>query len=111
MYCRSLALGAIVALWLAGPVCAQGAPAHLRGSAVPSAEATRTITITPDTRFVNAMQGETIRFLVGGAEFTWRFDGPVLRPMDLQEIAPTGLISRPLTVYLARQPAVGSARP
>ena len=95
-----------IALALAGLVVslsatAQDAPNLLWGSPAPVAQAQRTIVITPDTRWVNVAQGEAIRFVTGGAEFGWKFDGPGARSFDLQRVAPNGALSKAVTVYIA----------
>ena len=92
---------AFAALVACLPAAAQDTRSLLWGSAVPVAQAQRSIAINPDTRWVNVAQGETIRFVAGGAEFGWRFDGPGARAFDLQQIAPSGALSRPITVYVA----------
>lgn len=111
MRLRLLTLAGWLASIAAGPAAAQGTPAMLLGSPAQPADASRTITIAPDTRWVNATQGEVIRFVVGGTEFSWRFDGAGGRTVDLQQVAPPGLIVRPVLVYLARPLGMGTARP
>lgn len=65
----------------------------------------RTITITPDTRFVNVTSGETVRFVAGTQSFAWSFQtGPTVTTFDLNRIAPPGLLNRPIPVYVARNP-------
>lgn len=81
-------------------VCAQSRPAWELGTQVPVAEAQRTITLTSDTRWVNVNQDEAVRFVAGGTEFGWRFDGTGLRPFDLRSIAPAGAAGQPVTVYI-----------
>jgi len=44
-------------------------------------------------------RGEAIRFVVDGREFGWKFDGPS-HSFDLQRVAPQGLLTKPLTVYI-----------
>ena len=83
---------------------AQSLPGYLFGTSVPVATATRTVTLAPDTRWVNVAQGDTVRFVVGAAEFGWRFDGPGARSFDLQSVAPAGVLGRSVTVYVAAAP-------
>ena len=64
------------------------------------AEAQRTIGLASDTRWVNVNQDEAVRFVAGGIEFAWRFDGTGLRPFDLRSIAPAGALAQPVTVYI-----------
>lgn len=70
------------------------------GSPVPATQAERSIVIGPDTRWANVKADETIRFVIGKRDFGWRFDGHATS-IDLTRVAPTGLLSRPLTVYIA----------
>lgn len=95
----------VLGLALGSPSWAQSPPGYLLGTSIPVAAATRTITVTPDARWVNVMQGDTVRFVVGTAEFAWRFDGPGARSFDLQSVAPPGALGRTLTVYVT--PAAG----
>lgn len=65
----------------------------------------RTITITPDTRFVNVTSGETVRFVAGTQSFAWSFQtSTTITTFDLNRIAPPGLLNRPIPVYVARNP-------
>lgn len=90
------------------PALAQPASASfMLGSPATVTSAERSVTIQPDTRWVNVRQGETVRFVGGSAEFAWRFDGPRSRPFDLQQVAPAGALGRPVTVYVAPPPAPG----
>ena len=97
----------LAAVGLTASVCAyaQGVANPLWGSPVPVAEAQRSIVLTAETRWVNVNQGEVIRFVIGGSEFGWKFDGLGTRSFDLQPLAPSGALARPVTVYVA-----GSAR-
>jgi len=100
---RHLALPVLLACTLAGPVLAQQTPDFFRGTAAEASQATRTVTITPQTRWVNVEWREAVLFDVGGTRFAWRFDGPGARAVDLQQIAPAGLITRPIMVYVSTQ--------
>ena len=96
----------VAALSLAVSVSAsaQGTQSLLWGTPVPVTLAQRTIVIDPDTRWVNAAQGEIVRFVVGGTEFGWKFDGYTVRSFDLQRIAPAGTLGKPLTTYISAVP-------
>jgi hypothetical protein len=78
----------------------------LLGDPVPaSAPANRTITITPDTKYVNVEGGQTVRFDVGGQTFAWNFDGSVtVGSFDLNRVAPPGLLDHPVTAYVSPNP-------
>ena len=67
--------------------------------------ASRIIQIEPDTRHVNVIGGETIRFEVGGKSFFWSFSGPLsVTSFSLLRVAPAGLLDHDVTVYIASNP-------
>ena len=71
----------------------------------PAAAANRTITIAPDTRYVNVQGGQTVRFDVGGQTFSWDFDGAeTVGSFDLNKVAPPGLLDHPVTAYVSPNP-------
>ena len=76
---------------------------NLLGETAPAATAVRTITITPDTRYVNVQDGQAVNFDVGGKTFTWAFNGPVAS-FDLNRVAPPGLLDHVVTAYVAPDP-------
>ncbi len=78
---------------------AAATPSFLYGGPVSPVHAERSIVIQPDTSWTNVKHGETIRFVVGGREFGWKFDGPT-HSFDLRRVAPEGLLTKPLTVYI-----------
>lgn len=96
---------ALAALLVVGamvlPAHAADMPEFMLGSAIDATQGRRTIEIGPDTRWVNVTHRESVRFVINGQSFGWRFDGPGARAVDLQRIAPAGLLNRPLTVYVA----------
>jgi len=75
----------------------------LLGTAVPVSMATRTITIRPDTRYVNVTGGEVIHFDVGSKTFAWNFNGQ-RNSFDLARVAPESVLDRPVTAYVAPNP-------
>jgi hypothetical protein len=82
-----------------------GLPTWLVGEPAPQSAPTRTIRITPDTRWVNVTGGEVIRFVVGDQAFTVSFDVPLIDgDFDLAQIAPRGALRHPVRGYLARNP-------
>lgn len=104
------AIGAATAGLLPGPGFAQpGARVELLGTPMSAdSHADRVVRIGPTTRWANARENETVKFLVrtsSGAEqaFAWRFTTPFFA-VDLSKIAPLGLIDRPLLVYLETDP-------
>ena len=69
------------------------------------AQVSRTMTISPTTKYVNVVAGEAIRFIVDDKSFVWRFDRSVYTaPVDLREVAPEGLFDHPVTAYVAPNP-------
>ena len=78
-------------------------PLKLLGDPAPAAAADRTITITPDTKYVNVQGGQTVKFDVGGKTFAWDFDGPVTS-FDLNRVAPPDLLDHMVTAYVSPNP-------
>lgn len=79
--------------------------ADLLGTPVPASAATRVVTITQDTRWVNVVSGDTVRFVGNGGEFGWSFDtSPLVQSFDLSQVAPSGALGRELRVYVAPNP-------
>jgi hypothetical protein len=65
----------------------------------------RTITITAQTRWVNVTGGETVRFVAGARSFTWNFQtAATVGKFDLNLVAPEGMLTRTITVYVAPNP-------
>ena len=54
---------------------------------------------------INVRYGETVTFRNDGQQFSWTFDGLDRRSVDINKIAPAGMAVKPLTVYVARDPA------
>jgi hypothetical protein len=77
----------------------------LLGKPAPQATADRTITITPDTRYVNVEGGQIVKFDGGGKIFTWDFDGPEnVFSFDLNWVTPPGLLDHVVTAYVSPNP-------
>jgi len=65
----------------------------------------RTITITPDTRWVNVTSGDTVRFIVGEQTFAWNFQvSSTITSFYLNQVAPPGMLARQISVYVAPNP-------
>jgi len=80
--------------------------AGMLGTSAEPSVASRTITITPNTNYVNVTSGETIKFVVGDKTFAWRFNGPSRHSeIDLNKIAPAGVLDHTVKVYIRRNPA------
>jgi hypothetical protein len=91
----------------AASACTVEQPLGFLGNAVPvQSPADETIVISDTTRYVNLTGGETVRFVVGGQAFTWRFQtgGTHLIPFDLSRIAPKGLLNHRVVAYVADDP-------
>jgi hypothetical protein len=78
-------------------------PVKLLGEPAAATAATRTIVIKPNTKYVRVVSGETVRFVSKDKEFTWRFEGPE-GPFTLSQIAPRGMLNRPVKGYVDRDP-------
>ena len=58
-----------------------------------AAGAGRVIRIEADTWYANVVGGETIRFEVNGAAFSWSFSGPLsVTSFSLMRVAPVGVL-------------------
>jgi hypothetical protein len=105
---RQMLLPSIVALALlsAGVGCSAVTPRpDLLGQPAPPSAATRTIAITPATRWVNVTSGDTVNFVVDGKAFAWSFMvAPTVATFDLNQVAPPGVLGRELRVYVAPDP-------
>jgi Heavy-metal resistance protein CzcE len=98
---RSLLALATVGLLSAGAASyAAEPPLGLLGNQASSEQAVRTITITPKTKYVNVTKGEVVRFVAGDKAFAWNFDG-VEEDFPLNRVAPSGVLTRKVTVYVA----------
>ena len=75
--------------------------ATLNGDSLPAdGPVDQVVKIDSSTRWVNVLQNESVRFVVGSTTFAWRF--PVDRAaVNLKDIAPSGAIDRDLYVYVA----------
>lgn len=73
------------------------------GNAIPAEAATRQITLTPGTKWVNVTRGESVNFMAEGKSFAWNFY--TLRSdtsFDLATIAPKDINVQQIRVYVAR---------
>ncbi len=78
---------------------------HLYGDPAPATVAEKTIEIRPDTRHVNVVGGDIVQFIVNGQSFTWRFNvARTVSAFDLKEVAPVGLLDRPVMAYVSPDP-------
>ena len=86
--------------------CAAVTPRQdLVGAAAPPEAATRTITITPDTRSVDVVGGDVVRFAAGGKVFAWDFNvSPLVAVFALNQVAPPGTLDHEVLVYVTPDP-------
>lgn len=109
--CRIAALAACCMLSLAAPARAESA-AHYRaqfGAAVEDGRHDREIVVTPNTRWINVAADQVVRFVVRdpagtNAVFTWNFDAFSGGVADLSRLAPDGMVTRSIKVYIAEDP-------
>ena len=95
---------AVLALACSVPAISMAAPRDdLLGQTEPATAASRSITITPETKYVNVEGGQTVLFKVGDQTFAWNFDGPV-SSFELNRVAPPGLLDHVVTAYVAPNP-------
>ncbi|PUA16936.1 CzcE family metal-binding protein [Glaciimonas sp. PCH181] len=77
----------------------------LLGDAMPASAATRTIVITPSTKFVNVTGGERVRFVAGDKTFGWNFDGALqVTSFDLNRIVPANVLDHEVVAYVTPNP-------
>lgn len=77
----------------------------LLGTPIAAQAGQRTITIAPDTAWVNVTAGETVRFIVDGRSFAWNFQvSDTVTMFELNRIAPPGMLARRIAVYVAPNP-------
>lgn len=77
----------------------------LLGDPAPPSAATRTIVITPETKWVNVTGGDIVKFIVGEKIFAWNFNvGETISAFPLNQVAPPGVLSREVMAYVAPDP-------
>ena len=81
-------------------------PAHAADSygtvATTTAPAGRVIDVTPDTRYVNVANGETVTIRLGGDSFTWTVATKSnVDAVPLARVAPAGAPATAAVVYVA----------
>jgi hypothetical protein len=105
MLLRSLVLAVATFMLSAPSAIAQTTRTELLGNPAPSNAATRTIVITPATKWVNVEGGEIINFIVGDKSFGWDFYvGFTVSSFDLQLVAPPGILNRRIMAYVSPDP-------
>ena len=90
--------------------CASAGPANLDlGTSAEGRSYDRKVLIGMNTKYVNVDDGEVIKFVIhepDGADksFTWHFDAARETVGDLDKMAPTGVLGRPVKVYVGPNP-------
>ncbi|HET7774249.1 MAG TPA: CzcE family metal-binding protein [Burkholderiaceae bacterium] len=94
-----------IAMASASLVASMAASAAIRpdlmGDKASPDQATRTIVITPSTRYVNVTGGEIVKFEAGGKTYAWNFDGPSVSVFALNDVLPAGALDHKVTAYVA----------
>ena len=103
----SAAVAALSSIMLAPAAQAQapgGGPADY-GVQVAQDTPARVVNIDAKTTYVNVEDGETVKFNVKGKIFVWHFDTyPETFSVKLSRIAPAGVDSKGVTVYIDGNP-------
>lgn len=98
---HTLKLSLMAATLLAATAAGAAVPTRLLGEAAPVAQATRTITINEDTRYINVHQGDVVRFVAGDRDFAFNFDSPGAEAFNLQRVAPAGALNHRVMAYVS----------
>lgn len=98
---KSIVFAAAPLLALALSTAAHAADTY--GAVAPAAAAVgRVIDVTPDTRYLNVANGETVTIRMGDASFTWNVaTAPNVDAVPLARIAPAGAPATGALVYVA----------
>ena len=103
--CISSAVSLAAGLAIATTAFAGGYVQDL-GEAADAGPGARTITIKPDTKWVNVTRDETVKFVdaSSGKNFAWRFDTLAMK-LDLAAVAPSEVLNgRHIAAYVAYSP-------
>ena len=89
----TLAAACSVALTMSAPAYAAGYDPNYIGSPGSANSVNRTITVTPETKWVNVDDRETVRFVnaKNGQSFVWNFDIGGAKIFELSKIAPPAM--------------------
>jgi hypothetical protein len=79
------------------------------GTAATGDAADRIIDLKPATKWVNVVNGETVRFNAGAKTFAWHFSTFNDKPFDLSAIAPKEVDVKGVRVFVANDPAIGGS--
>ncbi len=102
-------LAACCMLSFAAPARAESASQYRWqfGDSAEGGRVDREIVVTANTRWINVMAGQVIRFVVPGAaganaSFTWHFDAFSGGVADLSRLAPEAMALRSINIYIAK---------
>ncbi len=111
---RPLAVAAVLATSAVyfAEVPAASDPKEWLGTPVTDGRVDRVVEISPSTRVVNVDENQIVRFVVhegpGRDEaFMWQFNG-ARTVIPLNTIAPAGVVTHPVNVYVGPDPMEGS---
>lgn len=74
------------------------------GNLASETTAQRTIALSPNTKYINVVQGEVIKFTSEGKSFTWNFDTLNTFKFNLADVAPKEMNIKNIQVYLKENP-------
>ncbi|MES2741966.1 MAG: CzcE family metal-binding protein [Pseudomonadota bacterium] len=75
------------------------------GASVPAGAAGRVVLVQPGTRAINVTDGETVTINANGNSFTWHVSTyPNVNSFELSKIAPPGVATPGVRVYVAHDP-------
>lgn len=102
-----LKLNAAAVLILSAVVATGASAAGLQGptAGVSASAVDRTITVKPGAKYINVVNNETVAITVGDHTFSWHVDSfPNQTVFDLAQIAPEGVQTASVKVYVAPNP-------
>lgn len=80
-------------------------PLSLLGDPAPETAASKVILLTPATKHVNVIGGETVRFVAADKSFAWNFSGSEeVSSFDLARVAPPGMLDHSVIAYVSPNP-------
>jgi hypothetical protein len=78
---------------------------NLYGEAAAPTDSSRTINVTSSMKWVEVKHGETVKFVVAGKDFAWKFDVPDTQgKFSMNKIAPLGVLDRNVDIYMDGRP-------
>jgi hypothetical protein len=76
---------------------------HMYGQPTTQETPVRVVDLAATDR-INVAYGESVVFRSGTQQFSWTFNGLDRRSFDVSQIAPAGFTSKPIVVYVGRNP-------